>query len=78
MHNTSPNSQISSLDPETRIKDSEFAPLAGVSTKTLRRWRLFGVGPRWQKYGEGRRASVRYRLGDCLAWLASQPYGGCA
>ena len=62
---------LSPLELERRMKDTELQ-FTGLSTATLRRHRLLGTGPRWQKIG----GAVRYRLGDVLAWLESRPSGG--
>jgi Helix-turn-helix domain len=39
-----------------------------VSKRSLERWRLSGLGPRYLKMGK----CVRYRLTDLEAWIASR------
>jgi hypothetical protein len=53
------------------------AEMLGIKVSTLRKWRFFGDrGPRWVKFGPGRKAAVRYAEADLRAWLASLPSGG--
>jgi predicted DNA-binding transcriptional regulator AlpA len=47
------------------LNEHEVAPIIGVRVKTLRDWRVQGVGPRFVRTG---RKLVRYRLSDVLAW----------
>ena len=47
------------------LNEHEVAPIIGVRVKTLRNWRVQGVGPRFVRTG---RKLVRYRLSDVLAW----------
>jgi predicted DNA-binding transcriptional regulator AlpA len=54
------------------LRDSEVSLLLQVSLATVRRWRMFGQGPRFLKIG----ASVRYRADDVREWLNSCPQGG--
>lgn len=54
------------------LPEKEVAPRLAVSLASLRRWRVEGRGPRYLKLG----ASVRYRIADVEAWLASRPAGG--
>jgi len=56
------------------LKETEVAMRLAVSLASLRRWRVDGRGPRFIKLG----ASVRYRVQDVEAWLASCPSGGQA
>lgn len=63
------------LDSNTPIRllnEREVAALLGVSTATIRRWRLLSVGPKFLKLG----AAVRYREEDLSRWLESRPAGG--
>ena len=46
--------------------------MTGLKVKTLRRWRVFGKGPRFHKLG----GSVRYELHDIEEWLEACPMGG--
>lgn len=52
--------------------DVETAKLLGMSTATIRRWRLTGQGPKYRKLG----GSVRYFAEDIEAFIASAPTGG--
>jgi predicted DNA-binding transcriptional regulator AlpA len=47
------------------LNEHEVAPIIGVRVKTLRNWRVQGLGPRFVRTG---RKLVRYRLSDVLAW----------
>ena len=47
------------------LNEHEVASIIGVRVKTLRNWRVQGVGPRFVRTG---RKLVRYRLSDVLAW----------
>jgi predicted DNA-binding transcriptional regulator AlpA len=58
--------------PPRFIDERELAAMTGLKVKTLRRWRVFGKGPRFHKLG----GSVRYELRDIEAWLESCPVGG--
>ncbi|MGE5569427.1 MAG: helix-turn-helix transcriptional regulator [Rhodospirillales bacterium] len=59
--------------PAAMLNEYEAAAIVGASVKTLRRWRCDGAGPRYAKVNG---FTVRYKLGDLLAWLESQPTGG--
>jgi hypothetical protein len=39
-------------DLDEWIPDSEYAPLVGVTTRTLRAWRVRGVGPPYAYWGK--------------------------
>jgi len=54
------------------LNEKQLAMKLGLSLACARRWRTTGRGPRYIKLG----ASVRYRLEDVEAWLASRPAGG--
>jgi len=53
-------------------REQAVATMLDVSLATLRRWRLFGKGPKYLKLG----GLVRYRHSDLNSWLASRPCGG--
>ena len=50
----------------TELKEQQAAILLTVSSRTLQSWRSDGLGPPFLRVGR----SVRYRLGDLLAWMA--------
>jgi len=56
----------------TLLNEHDVARITNMSIATIRRWRLFGRGPRYIKIG----AAVRYKLEDLSAWLESRPTGG--
>ena len=56
------------------LNERELAAHLTVSVATIRRWRLFGHGPKYIKIG----AAVRYRAEDVSAWLNSCPTGEIA
>jgi hypothetical protein len=47
---------------------SELAARLGLAEITLRKWRIYGIGPRFVKVG----ANVRYRAEDVEHWIASR------
>jgi predicted DNA-binding transcriptional regulator AlpA len=53
------------------LTQSECAELLRLSERTLERFRVSGVGPKFVRMGK----SVRYRLCDVEAWLASRVVG---
>jgi hypothetical protein len=61
------------LEKESRdrlLDPNEAAALLKVRPTTLGKWRHFRLGPRYYKmHGQ----LVRYRLGDLLDWVQSQP-----
>jgi len=57
---------------ESLLNEHDVARITGMSTASVRRWRLFSTGPKYVKIG----AAVRYRLEDVSAWLESRPTGG--
>jgi predicted DNA-binding transcriptional regulator AlpA len=54
------------------LTEKQVAEMLGLSIKTLQRWRLFGEGPEWRKFG----TAVRYPADALLAWVDSAPHGG--
>jgi len=58
--------------PDCLLNEREVAARLSVSVASVRRWRLFGQGPKYLKVG----AAVRYKLEDVTAWLESRPSGG--
>lgn len=55
------------------LKENEVAERLGISLLTIRKWRVFGRGPRYRKLG-GR--AVRYHPDDIERWITEQPEGG--
>jgi predicted DNA-binding transcriptional regulator AlpA len=56
----------------TLLNEFDVARVTGLSVASVRRWRLFGKGPKYLKIG----AAVRYRAADVQQWLDSRPTGG--
>jgi len=54
------------------ISEIELAENYGIPRKTLQKWRLFGNGPEFRKFG----ASVRYDVSRIEAWIETLPKGG--
>src|ERR1039457_4771766 len=54
------------------LTEKQVAEIIGLSIKTLQRWRLFGKGPEWRKFG----SSVRYPADTLAGWIESAPRGG--
>jgi predicted DNA-binding transcriptional regulator AlpA len=54
------------------LNERHVAATLSVSLATVRRWRLYGRGPKFIKVG----AAVRYVQQDFERWLASRPAGG--
>lgn len=61
-----------------QLDEEQLSALIRVSMKTLQRWRIEGIGPRWRKYGTARTSAVRYDERDVAAWLDSRRTGGGA
>jgi predicted DNA-binding transcriptional regulator AlpA len=57
---------------EDLLNEHDVARLTKMSVASVRRWRLFGKGPKFLKLN----SAVRYRSEDLQAWLASRPSGG--
>ena len=51
------------------LTSREAAELLGVKVQTLSKWRCYGSGPAFLKYGH---RTVRYRESDVLQWLDRQ------
>lgn len=58
-------------DPEAAIDTAGVARLLDLAPITLYQWRRHGAGPRFFRIGR----SVRYRLGDVLAWRDARMVG---
>jgi predicted DNA-binding transcriptional regulator AlpA len=54
------------------ISEVELAENYGIPRKTLQKWRLFGNGPVFRKFG----TSVRYDVAEIENWIGSLPKGG--
>lgn len=55
------------------LREKEVAERLGISLLTIRKWRVFGRGPRFRKLG-GR--AVRYDPADVDRWISEQIEGG--
>ena len=58
---------------ENLLNERDVARITGLSLATIRRWRLFGKGPRFIKVSG---SAVRYRPADVKAYLDTRPSGG--
>lgn len=54
------------------LNEHEVAKILGVSVATVRRWRLFGSGPKFLKIG----SLVKYHPDSVASFMASLPTGG--
>jgi predicted DNA-binding transcriptional regulator AlpA len=54
--------------PGTFIDECRVADMLCQSVRTIQKWRVTGNGPGYFKLGR----SVRYRLGDVLAWAEAR------
>ena len=54
--------------PPRTLTEHEVAKLIGVNVKTLRNWRVRGLGPKYLKYHN---KLVRYRLAEIISWQES-------
>lgn len=63
----------SMIDPgDIFYTQEQVSIMLGVATRTLKRWRLAGDGPRWHQYNH---KTVRYRRRDVEEWLADREGG---
>lgn len=60
------------------ISENELAGIINIKPKTLQRWRLAGIGPKFRKLGNAnaKRSPIRYDLAAVQDWLAAQSEGG--
>lgn len=63
---------VASMPQTALIDERDVAALSTHAVKTVQRWRQTGDGPSFVRVG---RRSVRYRVGDVLAWLAARTSG---
>ena len=61
---------------EELLTERDVSRITSLSIATVRRWRLFGQGPRYLKTSPGRRGAVRYRPEWVSEFLESRPTGG--
>lgn len=54
---------------EPHIKTPALAERLGLSASTLTKWRLYGKGPAFKKFG----SAVFYPESEVERWLAAQP-----
>ena len=63
------------FSPNSELFDTEAtAALLGVRPNTLEGWRTRGLGPRYLKFGPGRRAGVRYPRSEIQKWIERQTF----
>lgn len=67
-----PGSNAGSIVPEL-LTTRQAAELISVGERTWWRWSRSGLAPRPVKIGIGKKAAVRYRRSELLAWIS----GGC-
>ena len=53
------------------LTQRQAAALLCLSERTLERFRVSGIGPKFVRMGK----SIRYRLSDVEAWIASRTVG---
>ena len=68
---TAPQVSHNSTDLETAIDSRETARILGLSPVTLQQLRARGDGPPFFRIGR----TVRYRLGDVIAWRDERTVG---
>ena len=57
---------------ERLMTSKQLAEVLGLNPQTLRVWRLNGEGPPYVKFGDAKRARVRYDQHKVEQWLAEQ------
>jgi hypothetical protein len=62
------------ITPEPFMSPAELGRVLGVTTKTLRDWRLSTPmrGPAFLKFGDGNSSRVRYPREAVAAWIESR------
>lgn len=69
----SQNSETSSsLSIQPLLNEKQLGAYLGIAARTLAWQRVAGNGPPYKKLGAGKKASVRYDLGEVSAWLESK------
>lgn len=60
------------------VSEAELSKMIDIKPKTLQRWRLQGIGPKFRKLGNAnaKRSPIRYDLAAVEAWLQAQAEGG--
>jgi hypothetical protein len=60
------------------ISEAELSRIIDIKPKTLQRWRLAGIGPKFRKLGnaQAKRSPIRYDLAAVEQWLQAQAEGG--
>jgi hypothetical protein len=53
------------------LKAADTAELLDVSTDTLSRWRIQGIGPKFCKFHRGKQAIIRYRTSDLDEFISN-------
>jgi hypothetical protein len=64
--------EAASIPLQELLTERDVARITGLSVASVRRWRLFRLGPKFLKLG----AAVRYNPADVASWLKSRPHGG--
>lgn len=54
------------------IPAREAAEMIGTTVRTLRRWRLAGYGPAWERMGFPYRGQIRYPKKALQTWLRTE------
>jgi predicted DNA-binding transcriptional regulator AlpA len=65
--------RIEKARPRRFVDRTEVAHMLGLSVKTLDKWALLGIGPRFRRIGH---RAVRYELADVEAFIERAPIGG--
>lgn len=68
MTTTNPVEVLTEADLVSPLSAMELSRRLGVTTQTLKVWRMENTGPKYFKVGTGKYSHVRYRMRDVLAW----------
>ncbi len=60
------------MSDEPMLSTEELAAYLGLKPYTITEWRRSGKGPSWTKFGDGKKAPVRYLRSDVDTWISSQ------
>lgn len=56
------------------LTTQEAADILRLSPRTLERFRVQGIGPKYVKLGPGKRARVAYRRADLASWIGESVF----